>query len=91
MEMDQENAGGCRTDLVDGKRLIVVNDTNFAGVGEFQHLGLLDVDDVPDGQGDLDAVAVVVGPEYDPLEALDPFLGAGGAICLEIVGPVVGH
>ncbi len=50
---------------------------------------LFDVDDILDGERDLDAVAVVVRPEDDPLQTLNPLLGALGAVGPEVVGSVV--
>lgn len=69
--------------------LVIVDDAYLARLSEIQHVGLLDVDDILNRERNLDAVAVVVRPENDPLEALDPLFGALRAVGPEIVRPVV--
>ena len=76
--------------LVDSVRLVVVNDTYLTRLCALDHVRLLNVDNVLHGQRDLDAVAVVVGAEYDPLQHLDPVAGAGLAVGAKVVGPLGG-
>lgn len=78
------------TYLVNGKRLVAVDNADLAGVGKFDHMGLLNIDDVGDGERDLDSVAFIVTPEDDALQTLDPFPGTGGALGPKRVGPVGG-
>jgi hypothetical protein len=49
------------------------------------------IDYIINGKRDLDAVAIVVAPEDDPLETLHPLLCARGAVSSEVVGPVASH
>lgn len=77
--------------FVDSISLIVVDDTDLASVRELDHLGILKVDHILNGQRDLDTVTVVVAPEDDSLEALYPFLGAGCTIGSEVVGSMMSY
>jgi hypothetical protein len=79
-----------RTYLIDSVCLVVVDDAYLARIGKIQHVGLLDVDNILDGEGDLDAVTVVVRAEDDPLEALHPLLGTLGTVGSKVIGAVVG-
>jgi hypothetical protein len=47
---------------------------------------LLDVQNVFDRQGDLDAISIVVRPEDGTLDALDPFFGALRGVRPEVIG-----
>ncbi len=71
--------------LINGISFVVVNDTYLAGVRKFNHLGIFNINDVFDGQRDLDAVAVIVTSEYDSLKALHPFFGTRCAVGSEVV------
>lgn len=51
---------------------------------------LFDVDYVLNGQGDLDAVSVIMRPEDDSLNRLDPLLGTRSTIRLQVVCPMMG-
>jgi hypothetical protein len=77
------------THLVYGKGLVVVNDPYFTRVGRLDHVDLLNVEDVGNGQRDLDAVAVVARAEDYSLQALDPFLSRKVRVGAELIGPLV--
>lgn len=74
--------------LVDGIRLIIVNNTQLAGF-QIKHLDLLDIDHVANGQADLDAVTFVSTTKYDPLKTVHPILGTVRCVCSKIVGAVI--
>lgn len=78
------------THLIQNECLVVIQNTNLASIGKLQHVNILNVDDVLNRQRDLDAVAVIMRPEDDPLYGLDPFLSAGCTVRAEMVGTVVG-
>lgn len=50
--------------LINSVGFVVVDDSDFTSVRKIQHLRLLDIDDVVNRKGDLDAIAVIMGPEY---------------------------
>ena len=53
--------------LVDSIRLIVVDDANLASICKLHHLGFLNVKNILDRNGDLDAVSIIVRAEDDSL------------------------
>lgn len=53
--------------LVDGIRLIVVDDADLASICKLHHLGFLNVKDILDRNRNLDAVSIVVRAEDDSL------------------------
>lgn len=74
--------------LVDGIRVVIVNDTQLASF-QIKHLDLLEINHISDGQADFDAVAVISSTEYDPLETADPVLGTVWSVCAKVVGTMV--
>ena len=62
-----------------------MNNTDFERLGEVNDPTLLDIDHIFNWQRDFDAVAVVVGPKYDLLECLDPFLSANTTVRSKMV------
>lgn len=82
---------GGRTDLVYGVGVVViVNDIQFDGVGKVEHGALLDAHDAGHGDGDLNAIALVLGAEDGLLQRLDPLLGAGSRVGAEVVLALIG-
>lgn len=73
------------TYLINGICLIVVNNADLASFSKLDNLHFLDIHDIANRQGNLDAVAFVVRPENDTLKALYPLAGAGSAVGAEVV------
>lgn len=52
-------------------------------------MSILNVDHILEGERYLDAIAVIVRPKNDALQALNPFFGALCAVGFEVVGSVM--
>ena len=75
--------------LVNCVCLITINDANLESVGKVYDRTFFDINDILNGQGYFDTIAVIMRSKYDLLQRFHPFFGACRAVCLEIVDPLV--